>query len=121
MVDCVFSPIANRIDDCNFSREVSSDILFKKDNADKKEMLEKLNSNEFKIITFFSPSAVTNFVKIFPALHSYANTFIAAIGETTKKTVMEHGLNVSIIPSKPASEELATAIILFINNLNSLH
>jgi len=111
---------------CNKGIEVTSIIVYRNlkaevNDADKKEMCEKLNSNKLKIITFFSPSAVNNFVEIFPALHSYTNTFFAVIGETTKKAVRDRGLNVSIIPSKPASEELAAAIILFIESINSLH
>lgn len=77
----------------------------------KKNVIEKLFSNEIKIIAFFSPSAVNNFVESFPDLHSYPHLFIATIGETTKKAASAKGLQVHIVPRKPTAAHMAQSIL----------
>ena len=83
----------------------------------KKKCSEKLLSNEFKIITFFSPSAINNFLEIFPDINSYIHVIIATIGETTKKAATAKGLQVHIVPQKSTAEFLAQSIIEYVNNL----
>lgn len=68
-------------------------------------------------ITFFSPSAVQNFYGILGKI-DIKNTDIAVIGKTTMNKTLEYGVEVSIIPDKSTSENLAKAIVEYYEKMN---
>ncbi len=73
------------------------------------EIKKMLGAGEIDCISFFSPSSIENFLKIFPELKQ-KEIKIAVIGKTTSKSAAEHGLNVDIIPGDSTAESLAEAI-----------
>lgn len=68
-----------------------------------------LGKGEIDCISFFSPSAVENFLKIFPGFMQN-NVKIAVIGKTTAESALSRGLRVDIIPVTSTAESVAEAI-----------
>lgn len=60
-------------------------------------------------ITFFSPSAVLNFISLQPKLPQGA--IFAAVGRTTAEALWRHGIVDVIVPTQPNSAMLADAIL----------
>lgn len=60
-------------------------------------------------ITFFSPSAVANFISLQPKLPPGA--IFAAVGGTTAQALWERGITEVIVPSQPSTLLLADAIL----------
>jgi len=79
-----------------------------------REIKNKLEKGEIDCISFFSPSSVENFLKIFPGFKQN-NIRIAVIGGTTLKSVKDSGLKADIIPEKSTAESLANAIADYFN------
>ena len=83
----------------------------KPDNDNNIEMLKsKLDSNKIDCISFFSPSAVSNFIEFFPGFLQN-DIGIAVIGNTTAKRVNEMGMMFNIKSERSISDSLAEAII----------
>jgi uroporphyrinogen-III synthase len=64
------------------------------------------------VVTFFSPSSITNFLRIIP-LDALSTSTIAVIGSTTAAAARDAGLTVEIVPDEPTSQKLVDAIILY--------
>lgn len=72
-----------------------------------------LESESIGCIAFFSPSAVTQFVRAFPNLHE-GEILIAAIGRTTADALLEFGVRVDVVPQEQTAEALATLIARYL-------
>ena len=79
-----------------------------------REVREELEKGKIDCISFFSPSSVENFLKIFPDFKQN-QIKIAAIGSTTLNRIKDFGLEADIIPEKSTSESLAKAIADYFN------
>lgn len=79
----------------------------------KKEIFEGLGSYDW--LVFSSANGVKHFfdafLDTFPDLRSLGFMRIAAVGESTARTVRELHLSVEVVPHKPVAEELADALI----------
>lgn len=64
------------------------------------------------VVTFFSPSSAEIFFSLVEKTR-LAECAIAVIGATTADAVRRHGASVDILPDRPASEELARAIVRY--------
>jgi len=118
----ILIPVGNLADDkiANFLRSkgavVEKVVVYKTllndliDNSVKRE----INSGKFDAVIFYSPSQVKNFVSIF-GIDVLKNKFIATIGVTTKAAVEEYGLPVDVVPIKPSSDDLITAMFEYEN------
>lgn len=71
---------------------------------------EMLLKGTIDIITFFSPSAINNFIKIFRNLSLFSKVKIAVIGNTTRSACLKHGLIVDICPS-PGNNKLSAGLL----------
>lgn len=78
------------------------------------EIKNKIEKGEINCISFFSPSSIENFLKIFPDFNQ-KNINIAVIGNTTLNRLKDFGLKADIIPEKSTSESLAKAIADYFN------
>lgn len=78
----------------------------------KEEVRKMLVDNIIDCVTFFSPSAVTNFFEIFPE-ESNRKYITAVIGKTTEMRAKELGLVPQIVAERSTSEELTERIIEF--------
>ncbi len=72
------------------------------------EVREAIKTGQFDAVVFTSSSTVRNLVGI--AGKPHAGTVIAAIGEVTAKTCLEHGLRVDVVANKPSVLALADAL-----------
>jgi len=73
--------------------------------------------NEIACVSFFSPSAVENFLALFPDFKTKnGNVAIAAIGETTAEAMHSHSLSVDIISSAPDAQTMAKEIAARLGN-----
>lgn len=66
-------------------------------------------TNQIDMVTFFSPSSITNFIRIIP-LSLLKNCKIAVIGNTTAHAASIVGLSVDLIPPRPTADELVASI-----------
>ena len=73
---------------------------------------ESLKAKEIDCLTFFSPSSITNFLKLIPKF-AQKDIKIAVIGNTTKQKAAEYGLVVDILPLMATSAGLAESIIKY--------
>jgi len=89
-------------------------VLPETDSDSVREIKDELKKGKIDCISFFSPSSVENFMKIFPAFKQN-NIKIAVIGSTTFKSTKDFGLIADIIPEKSTSESLAEAIADYFN------
>jgi uroporphyrinogen-III synthase len=89
-------------------------VLPETDREKVREIKNKLEKNEIDCISFYSPSSVENFLKIFPDFKQN-NIKIAVIGNTTLNRIKDFGLKADIIPEKSTSESLAKAIADYFN------
>jgi uroporphyrinogen-III synthase len=82
---------------------------------DPEPFIKELYNKGIDCITFFSPSAVHNFVLLTGEenlkLVKRNDIAIAAIGKTTKNSITENGLVTHISPEKSTSESMSEAII----------
>jgi uroporphyrinogen III methyltransferase/synthase len=78
------------------------------------EIKNKIEKGKIDCISFFSPSSVENFLKLFPGFNQ-KNIKIAVIGNTTLNRIKNFGLKADIIPEKSTSESLAKAIADYFN------
>ena len=79
---------------------------------------DAVKSGEFDIVTFFSPSAVRNFVEIVGspgplglAPESDAGKLVALLGPTTEAEARELGFRVDLVPEDHTASGLAKAIV----------
>ena len=79
-----------------------------------REIKNKLEKGEIDCISFFSPSSVENFLKIFPGFNQ-GSIKIGVIGVTTAKFAAGHSLRIDIIPDSSTAESLAEAIKEYFN------
>jgi uroporphyrinogen-III synthase len=83
----------------------------------KRELLDeikgKLTNNEIRIVCFFSPSGIENFLEIFGEKIS-SKIKIAAIGETTAQFGREKNLNVEFISARTNAADFAVELIKFL-------
>lgn len=82
--------------------------------AIKKEMINLFNSDDIKIVSFFSPSAVKNFMEEFGNHSLLNNVHFAVIGKRTEKQLLKYNKRASIKAKKATSEDMGKAIIEFI-------
>ncbi len=80
--------------------------------------IEALIRGDIEILTFLSPAAVLGFVRAFQSIQpveatqsSLKNTAIACLDAITAQTARENGLIVDIIPDKPNTSTMISAII----------
>jgi uroporphyrinogen III methyltransferase/synthase len=74
---------------------------------------EKLEQGEIDAVTFASPSAVKNFMHVFPDFsphHSPRRVAVAVIGPTTGKAAREAGLSPDVVPAKASVKSLVQAL-----------
>ena len=88
--------------------------------TDPEPFIKELYNKGIDCITFFSPSAVHNFVLLTGKenlkLVKQNNIAIAVIGKTTENSITENGLVAHISPGKSTSESMAEAIIHYYEN-----
>lgn len=89
-------------------------VLPEMDNEKVSRIKNKIEKGEINCISFFSPSSIENFLKIFPGFNQ-KNIKIAVIGNTTLNGIKDFGLKADIIPEKSTSESLAYAIADYFN------
>lgn len=70
----------------------------------------EVSAGNFNTVTFFSPSQVKNFVRIF-GCSVLTGKKIAVIGPTTEKAAEAEGLHVDLIPSKSTTEDLIESLV----------
>ena len=78
------------------------------------EIETDLLNGRIDLVTFTSSSTVTNFLEMFPSYTPsvlLANTQVAVIGPTTRKTAVEYGMQVDVVAKKATIESLVEAII----------
>jgi uroporphyrinogen III methyltransferase/synthase len=83
------------------------------DEVDAEFVYRRFAAGEIDFVTFASPSAAINFVKLFPAEKMapiHGRTKIAVIGPTTEEEVRELGLQVDIVAKQSTIEGLLDAI-----------
>ena len=82
------------------------------------EVRTRLAEGTISVTTFFSPSAVRNFVQMLgaTALASAAN---AAIGPTTAGAIKGFGASVSVLPEHPTTESLLDALERYCSTLTT--
>ena len=80
-------------------------------------LIDKINRNEIDCITFFSPSAVTNFAQIMGEKNikriGSATVRIAVIGPSTARAVADLGLKVDMVPRRSDETDLVDTLIDF--------
>ena len=64
--------------------------------------------NEIACVTFFSPSAVGNFLTLFPAVPSFETVAFAAIGATTAEALRSRALMPAVSHHAPTRKRLQT-------------
>ena len=69
-----------------------------------------LTNKKIDIVTFFSPSSVSNFVEMI-GVDTMAHVLIAAIGQTTAEAAIEVGLEVNIVAKQQTAESLVQGIV----------
>lgn len=79
------------------------------------ELENMLGTGQIDCIAFFSPSAVTNFKKMYPDFVKY-KTAIAVIGKTTLNRALESGFTANIIAKESTAESLSIEIINYFND-----
>ena len=90
-------------------------VVYETEAADTEELeiiTLALQERQIDMITFFSPSSFTNFVKVISKT-TLDGCRIAAIGSTTAKAITDSGLHVDVIPPKPTAEQLVESIEKF--------
>ncbi len=85
-------------------------------NLTKKKMIYLLNNIDLKVVAFFSPSAVRNFMEEFKPKALMNKVHFAVIGETTEKELLNYGMKAAIKPGKPTWEELGKAVIEYLES-----
>jgi uroporphyrinogen-III synthase len=93
-------------------------VVYKTVATDFDEMLsdkikEKLDSQKFAAICFFSPSGVEGFLEKFPQF-CQNKIKLATIGTTTAKRAAEKNLRVDFIPAKPTAEVFANGLAQYL-------
>jgi uroporphyrinogen III methyltransferase/synthase len=81
--------------------------------ADAEFVYRKLVAGEIDVVTFASPSAAINFVKLFPPekmASIHGQTKIAVIGPTTEEEVRDLGIQVDIVAKQSTIKGLLDAI-----------
>jgi uroporphyrinogen III methyltransferase / synthase len=73
-----------------------------------------LNNGTIKVVTFFSPSSVRNFLEMI-GCEALQQVLVAAIGPTTAEAVKEAGLIASIIPDRPTSDAMVESLEQYFN------
>jgi len=91
-------------------------IKAKINNPYKKKIVDLLNNIDLKVIVFFSPSAVRNFMEEFKSKALMNNVHFAVIGDTTEKELLNYGLSADIKAKKPTWEELGKAVISYLES-----
>jgi uroporphyrinogen III methyltransferase / synthase len=75
--------------------------------------LRALQQGNVEIATFFAPSQVTALVELLGAeapQQIRACRLVAAIGNTTRRALQDHGISVDVVPSSPRAEVLASEL-----------
>lgn len=83
------------------------------DEIDAEFVYRRLVAGEIDVVTFASPSAAINFVKLFPpekVASMDRRTKIAVIGATTEEEVRNHGIRVDIVARQSTIKGLLDAI-----------
>lgn len=83
------------------------------DGSGSEEIIRQLSGGQIDVVTFASPSAAQNFVKVFPQdeiTHIHERTKIAVIGPSTAEAVRSLGLHVDIIATTSTVRGLVEAI-----------
>jgi len=75
----------------------------------------RLTGGEIDYLSFFSPSGVERFAKLFDDAATKVKA--AAIGTTTAKAAEGAGFTVDLVSPKASADEFATALIEHINNI----
>ena len=77
--------------------------------TDAESVRQKLRTNEIDVVTFFSPSSISNFLATIPA-ELLDNTTIAVIGHTTAAAAKNVSLPVHIVAEHATSANLVASI-----------
>jgi uroporphyrinogen III methyltransferase/synthase len=80
--------------------------------ADAEAVRQKLQKNEIDVVTFFSPSSVSNFLATIPE-ELLDNTTIAVIGHTTGAAAKNVSLPVHIVAEHATSANLVASIVRY--------
>jgi uroporphyrinogen III methyltransferase/synthase len=78
------------------------------------DVYRMLLDRRIDVVTFASPSAVRNFVKVFgaePSADLLGATIVAAIGPVTAEAAAQHNITATIIPAEYTTAALAHAIV----------
>lgn len=81
------------------------------------EIKEKFERGKIEAICFFSPSGAEEFLKKFDGF-SQGEVTIAAIGQTTARSIEENNLRVDFISAAPTAKDFATDLIEHLRNRN---
>ncbi len=80
--------------------------------SDTERISRLIREREIDVLTFFSPSSLTNFLAIIPA-NELHRSVIAAIGNTTANAIQTAGLQAQIVAEQPTTSGLVAAIVKF--------
>ncbi len=80
--------------------------------GDAESVRQKLRQNEIDVVTFFSPSSISNFLATIPG-DLLENTAIAVIGHTTASAAKNVSLPVHIVAEHATSANLVASIVRY--------
>ena len=81
-------------------------------NADTENIRQKLEKKEIDVITFFSPSSLSNFVAMVPP-ELLEDKTIAVIGQTTASAAKNASIPVHIVAEHATSANLVASIVRY--------
>ena len=84
----------------------------KPDNLNSKKLISDIKKCNIDVITFTSPSTVSNFYSVFkPNEKSFKDCIIASIGPITNQALNEHGVQADITPTKYTTDSLIEELL----------
>ena len=90
----------------------------KPDNLNSKKLISDIKKCNIDVITFTSPSTVSNFYSVFKTNEkSFKDCIIASIGPITNQALEDHGKKADITPTKYTTDGLIEEILNYYNEL----
>ncbi len=84
----------------------------KPDNLNSKKLISDIKKCNIDVITFTSPSTVSNFYSVFKLNEkSFKDCIIASIGPITNQALNEHGVQADITPTKYTTDSLIEELL----------